>query len=196
MPKHAGTIEILARGLLIRSGRVLLCRNVDRGYFYLPGGHVEFGEPAHAALEREFLEETGRTVRAGVCLLASEHAFRQGKKDRHELNLVFHVEHVEPEAPARKGGRAARARKKGSPAPRSKKAAGGGVFHVEHPDLPRFRSLEKGIAFDWVDLAAIVDLDLRPTALRAWLASGGMVGERPRGSLPPLGWYSDIAPAT
>lgn len=180
--------EVIARGLLIMHGRVLLCRNLGKNYFYLPGGHVEFGEPAAAALEREFLEETGRVVRAGACVLVSEHAFTQGKRPRHELNLVFHVEHVAPEVTAkgRRSTRPATPRK-------SKPGSKGKVFHVEH-DLPRFQSLEKDIGFEWVDLAAIVDLDLRPVMVRAWLSSGGVVrAPSVAADVPPLAWYSDIA---
>lgn len=88
-------IEFLARGLLVVNGRVLLCRNVDGGYRYLPGGHVEPGESAAAALAREFLEESGVEVRVGGLILASEHGFVQGGRRRHEINLVFHVEHGE-----------------------------------------------------------------------------------------------------
>lgn len=186
-------VEFIARGLLIRAGRVLLCRNIAKDYLYLPGGHVEFGEPAAAALEREFLEETGRVVRAGHCLLVSEHAFKQGKKHRHEINLVFHVEHVEPEkglskTDKKRGEKGKTLKKKGSSSRQSR-----GVFHVEHPDLPRFRSLEKDIAFDWIDLAGVVDMDLRPAMVKAWLCSGGAIEPTPRpASLPPMGWYSDI----
>lgn len=85
-------IEILARGLLVVEGKVLLCRNVKHGYRYLPGGHVEPGESAASALAREFLEESGVEVRVGPLLLTSEHGFVQKGRPRHEINLVFHVE--------------------------------------------------------------------------------------------------------
>lgn len=85
-------IEILARGLWRHGSTVLVCRNVQQGYCYLPGGHVEPGEPAVEALAREFLEEAGLTVRVGVLCLVSEQRFVQNGKPRHELNLVFHVE--------------------------------------------------------------------------------------------------------
>lgn len=91
-------IEVIARGALFHGEHVLACRNVERGYLYLPGGHVEFGEPAAAALAREFLEESGLTVRVGPLLLATENIFESGGKRRHEINLVFHVEHPDPPA--------------------------------------------------------------------------------------------------
>jgi len=85
-------IELIARGLCVRDNRVLLCKSIKGNYFYLPGGHVEFGEPAATALAREFLEETGAFARVGTIALVHEHFFRQGPHLRHELNLVFHVE--------------------------------------------------------------------------------------------------------
>jgi len=53
-------------GLLERDGKVLLSkRGIDprRGFWDLPGGFLEEGEPPLAGLAREFLEETGLDVR-------------------------------------------------------------------------------------------------------------------------------------
>jgi len=88
-------IEVIGRGVLTWGDFILLCRNKAGGYTYLPGGHVEFGEPAAVAVAREFEEETGMEVRVGDCLLMHEHIFRQSGRLRHEINLVFHVEHGE-----------------------------------------------------------------------------------------------------
>jgi 8-oxo-dGTP pyrophosphatase MutT (NUDIX family) len=44
--------------------RVLLTRRADNGHWCLPGGHMEAGESAAEACEREVLEETGLQVRA------------------------------------------------------------------------------------------------------------------------------------
>ena len=85
-------VEVISRGLIIEDGRVLLCRNEKHGYLYLPGGHVEFGETAAAGLAREFQEEAGIDVNVGDLAFVHEHIFRQGRRVRHELNLVFHVE--------------------------------------------------------------------------------------------------------
>ena len=89
----ANEIELIARGALFRGSSVLLCRNVRHGYLYLPGGHVEFGETARAAVERELEEECGLRVRAADLVLISEGVFDGPKRRHHELNLVFHVEH-------------------------------------------------------------------------------------------------------
>ena len=135
-------VEIIARGLLQVGPAVLLCRSKRGGYSYLPGGHVERDETAVEACRREFLEETGMAVRVGKCLLVCEVLFEQNRTARHEVNLVFHVEHEDQ-------GRL---------------------------DDEKIRALvssqEEHIAFDWVDLAAIGDLDLRPTSIRAWLVAG------------------------
>ncbi|MFM9995352.1 MAG: NUDIX domain-containing protein [Phycisphaerales bacterium] len=131
----ARNIEVIARAVLLHDGRVLLCRNVSGGYHYLPGGHVEFGEAAAAALAREFVEEANLHVRVGSCALVNENRFEAGGRSHHEINLVFHVEQ-----------------------------------HPHDPEsLDRVQSREAGIAFDWIDLAAVVDLDIRPESARAWL---------------------------
>lgn len=86
------SIEFIARGLAIRDGRVLLCKNIKHGYYFLPGGHVEFGETAEAALAREFKEEAAVEVRCGGVALVAEHIFDRRNGPCHEVNVVFHVE--------------------------------------------------------------------------------------------------------
>jgi 8-oxo-dGTP diphosphatase len=88
-------IEIITRGVMIHNNFILLCRNVKNGYHFLPGGHVEFGEPASAALAREFIEECGLPLAVGDLLLTHEHIYARKSGPRHEVNLVFHVEHLE-----------------------------------------------------------------------------------------------------
>jgi ADP-ribose pyrophosphatase YjhB (NUDIX family) len=137
---RTGEIEVIARGCLVEGSCVLLCRNEKHGYLYLPGGHIEFGESAAAAVSREFQEESGLKVIVGQLALVSEGTFATRKRAHHELNLVFHVE--------RHGGK---------------------VGSTGRPVAVRSR--EEEIDFEWVDLAAIVDLDVRPGATKAWLAS-------------------------
>lgn len=134
-PKAPRPLEPIARGVLRRGSRVLLCRNMKHGYFYLPGGHVDPGETFAAACEREFREETGLEVAAGTCGLVAEVAFGPPGDRRHELNIVFHVEHAAGFAPE---------------------------------DVP---SHEEGIDFQWVEIAALAETDLRPLPILAWLTS-------------------------
>ncbi|MEM0983652.1 MAG: NUDIX domain-containing protein [Planctomycetota bacterium] len=147
-------IEVIARALILDEGRVLLCRSVRGGYTYLPGGHVEPGEPAVAAAARELKEEAGlRAVMGRGALITEEHfevSTNRGSERHHELNFVFHVEQVfGPD-----GGEAIRA---GDPV----------------------ASRESHIEFVWADLASLHDLDLRPASIRAWLMSGGASSDLP-----------------
>ncbi len=82
-------IEVIARGIMFHGERVLLCQNRKHGYFYLPGGHVESGETAAAALAREMQEEAAVSVAVGRIVQVEEHVFVQGGKSRHEINAYF-----------------------------------------------------------------------------------------------------------
>ena len=88
-------IELISRGVLIQEDRLLVCRCRVRGHIFLPGGHVEFGESARAALTREMQEELGVSLRTGPFIGACEAVFDQERKSHkgvrrhHEVNLVF-----------------------------------------------------------------------------------------------------------
>lgn len=84
-------IETLARGVCVKGGKLLLCRTKGTQNTYLPGGHVDFGESAGVALEREILEELGIPSRTGKFLGAVEHAFMQKGQNHCEINLVFEL---------------------------------------------------------------------------------------------------------
>lgn len=90
MGKHK-SIELIARGVCVKQGRILLCHSKGAKNTFLPGGHVEWHEAAAVALCREIDEELGITAVVGRFLGAVEHTFRQGRhrKPHHEINLVF-----------------------------------------------------------------------------------------------------------
>ena len=89
--EHRGEIEVIARGVCVSAGRVLLCHSKGASNTYLPGGHVEFKEAAADALAREIGEELGLGCSVGRFLGAAEHSFRQQGKRHCEVNLVFQM---------------------------------------------------------------------------------------------------------
>jgi ADP-ribose pyrophosphatase YjhB (NUDIX family) len=88
-------IEIIARGLWIHEGKVLLCQNIKHGHQFFPGGHVDFGEKSSDALRRELIEELGVEVTVGRFLGVCEAKFDQDKKGEavthHEMTLLFEI---------------------------------------------------------------------------------------------------------
>jgi len=87
----SGNIEVLARGVCVVDGQVLLCQGTQSKLFYLPGGHVEFRETARQALMREMHEELGIKVEIGRFIGCCEHAFSQKGEVHAEINLLFEM---------------------------------------------------------------------------------------------------------
>lgn len=85
-------LEVLARLLIRRDTRILLCRNKKRGYTFLPGGHVEFGEDAAHAVRRECQEEFGAVPRVHDLAAVIEQLFVQDGRPRHEYSVLFRGE--------------------------------------------------------------------------------------------------------
>lgn len=83
---------LLARGLVIVYHKILVAHFRDEPYVFLPGGHIECGEAAVAALRREFHEELGATALVRKYLGAIEHQFPHENELIHEINHVFHVD--------------------------------------------------------------------------------------------------------
>ena len=90
MSEHAN-VEVIARGVCVVDGQLLLCHGKKATLTYLPGGHIEFRETARQALVREIKEEMGRDAEAGRFLGCCEHAFVQKDAPHAEINLVFEL---------------------------------------------------------------------------------------------------------
>jgi len=86
-----GRIEIIARGVCVVDGQLLVCRNKNDDHVYLPGGHVEWVEETAESLRREILEEMGRPCEVHRFLGAVEHTFLQRDERRCEINLIFEM---------------------------------------------------------------------------------------------------------
>ena len=85
--------ELIVRAVISKNNKILVCENIRKkdDYYYFPGGHIEFGEPAQIALARELKEELDLSVKNMKFIGAIENVFKQNKKVHHEINLVFNV---------------------------------------------------------------------------------------------------------
>jgi len=83
--------EVCVRGIIRRGNRILVCKRKDKNYYFFPGGHVEFGESAEGALRRELKEELDISIKNVSFIGAMENIFREERRKKHELNLVFDV---------------------------------------------------------------------------------------------------------
>ena len=84
--------ETIARAVIINKEKILLARSSsNESWYFLPGGHVEFGESVEKALMRESLEEFGIEIKDIEFIGALENVFTQDNKKHHEINVVFSV---------------------------------------------------------------------------------------------------------
>ena len=92
------TIRVAAAVLHDSQGRVLVCQRPAgktlAGLWEFPGGKLEPGEAAEAALRRELYEELGIQVRSCRPLMQLQHEY----PERHVELLVWLVEHYDGEA--------------------------------------------------------------------------------------------------
>ncbi len=84
--------EIIARAIIMKDNKILLCAAKGADYFFLPGGHIEFGEFSEEALRRELVEELGKEAKSVEFIEVLENIFVQNEKKRHEVNMIFKVE--------------------------------------------------------------------------------------------------------
>jgi ADP-ribose pyrophosphatase YjhB (NUDIX family) len=134
--------HLRAGAIVIDREHVLLHRLEGDTFWALPGGRINAGEQGREAIEREFLEELGLSVRCEELLCVGENFFEYGREPHHEIGLYFSVM-LPPGAAINDHG-------------------------TTHPGLEGDRPLE----FRWFPLASLRDLDLRPAALRDALAQG------------------------
>lgn len=87
-------IHVLSRVVVMDKSQILLCKTnkLHPNFYFLPGGHIESGESAIAAAQREFLEETGEKCHIQQFLGCLEHSFRPDNAricHTHEYNFIF-----------------------------------------------------------------------------------------------------------
>src|SRR5688572_29701526 len=86
---YGNKVRIRVCGLCWRDDQLLMVKHQfgDRDFWAPPGGGLEFGESLEIALKREFLEETGLSIRSQQFAFGCE--FLQDPL--HAIELYFHV---------------------------------------------------------------------------------------------------------
>lgn len=85
-------MELIVRALIVKNRKILVCKTNGRGYYFLPGGHVEFGENMRGALRRELYEELGARVIRSQFIGGLENLFEQDGAKKHEVSFIFQVD--------------------------------------------------------------------------------------------------------
>jgi len=80
----------IVRGFIIKDNKLLIA-NYKGHHSFLPGGHVEFGEPAECALIRELKEEIGIDCEVKRFLGVIENQWQDSETLHYEINHVFEV---------------------------------------------------------------------------------------------------------
>ena len=89
----SGQIECPVRAIIVEDGKILLCRPINSDYYFLPGGHVEFGDTSDSTIKREILEELGVEAKSVKPLAFVDNIYEGGEYafKRHEVNLMYEV---------------------------------------------------------------------------------------------------------
>lgn len=88
----ADSTELIARAVIRKDDQLLLARQRTKSWSFLPGGHVEPGEPVEKALARELAEELGIDAKITAFVGVVEHGYVEDGATHHEINLVFRAE--------------------------------------------------------------------------------------------------------
>ena len=87
-----GKFQVRAAAIIRREEHILIHRMVIDDFWTLPGGRVEFGEPAATTVRREIAEELGCDARVGELSYLVESLFELDQREVHEIGLYFEAE--------------------------------------------------------------------------------------------------------
>lgn len=92
MSKYDGIIELIVRLVIRKDDKVLLCQNKSTGNYFLPGGHVEFGDTLEKTMYKELGEELGWTkddIESFSFKGYLENAYGEEGEKHCEINMIF-----------------------------------------------------------------------------------------------------------
>ncbi|TSA86086.1 NUDIX domain-containing protein [Deinococcus detaillensis] len=91
---HLGQHRFLSRAavILIRGGKLLICRENRASWCYLPGGRIKAGEDSLSAAKREIQEEMGRAVGPLKLSYLLENFFENEEQFTHEIGFYYLAE--------------------------------------------------------------------------------------------------------
>jgi len=78
-------------GVLHKGDKILVQRHPRLKTYGLPGGGVEIGETINSSLVREFVEETGLTLKIGKLITVTESFFTYEGEDAHSILITYEV---------------------------------------------------------------------------------------------------------
>lgn len=136
----AHRFNLRAAAVVLNGSLVLLHRLEGDSFWSFPGGRVDGGELASAAVVREMQEELGETVACGELLWVVENFFTYRGVGHHELGLYFQVS-LRPDSPL---------------------LSAPGPYIGREGDTP--------LTFAWFDRAALGAIDVRPSFVPTALA--------------------------
>jgi ADP-ribose pyrophosphatase YjhB (NUDIX family) len=127
-------------GILLQREHVLCQFAGEEGFWFLPGGRTEVGEPARVTLLRETQEELGEALQIGRLLFVVENFFTDASGAWHELGLYFLLS-----------------------------AAGDSLLTHSLETFTRLDEAGHSLRFDWLPLAQLETFALYPPFLRTAL---------------------------
>jgi 8-oxo-dGTP pyrophosphatase MutT (NUDIX family) len=95
MNKYKDKIEVIVRLIIECEGSILLCKNKEANNYYLPGGHVEFGDTLEQTIYKETNEELGWNEKDITSITFKnylEHSYQSGGNVHNEINMIYQVE--------------------------------------------------------------------------------------------------------
>lgn len=81
--------EVCVRAIIQDKRKILVCYHKEKGYYFFPGGHLNFEEKIQDTLFREIKEELNVKVKKIRFIGLVDNFYEETGKKHHEINLVF-----------------------------------------------------------------------------------------------------------